>query len=350
MLKAVDAAIPTNTTQRYAALDGLRGIAALTVVLSHYASISHLAGFLDLAGLSGVMVFFALSGFLMANNYLGKAPTGEAIADFYIRRIARVVPLYLLIVSVSLAWGMLTGASWPFYSVTADKAAAHFLFWQGVSVLWTIPVEVQFYALFPLIWAAIAWNRTQGAILVLVVMAGLSFLSGPHTPVVFQFTQFFVGGVIAQMVGERVRGDMTPAFVIALALYAFTFPSLLSEIGLGVAGNGFSVVGYSLLMPILVAAAAQSRLADTLFGNKPMRFLGSISYSIYLTHLLTLNGVMYFLGHPALSPVAFAPVYFAAVIAVATASFYAIETQARRWISSYSPTASPSKQRIVVAA
>jgi peptidoglycan/LPS O-acetylase OafA/YrhL len=85
---------------RYGSLDGLRGLAAFTVLMTHFSNFTNIwGGVLGYgAGQLGVMLFFCLSGFLMARLYMDRPFTFGAVCDFFRRRLARVVTLYLALV------------------------------------------------------------------------------------------------------------------------------------------------------------------------------------------------------------------------------------------------------------
>jgi peptidoglycan/LPS O-acetylase OafA/YrhL len=138
------------------ALDGLRGVAALIVVVGHFSLVVprflHSAG--RESGHTGVMIFFALSGFLMGYLYLGQAPTRHAIAQFLVRRGARVIPLYVVVVLASFA--VLNTVPelriWVHGVRHLDRLIENLAMLRGFNILWTVPVEIQFYLLVPLIW------------------------------------------------------------------------------------------------------------------------------------------------------------------------------------------------------
>lgn len=134
------------------ALDGLRGFAALLVVVSHCANRGFLPDFLGYGlGQMGVTLFFGLSGFLMAYLYYDKTPTLENIRDYTINRIARVLPLfYIVAIFVTVCFAAF---DYSFLKVTSWKQVAGNLFLlRGSSVLWTIPVELHFYVVFVGLW------------------------------------------------------------------------------------------------------------------------------------------------------------------------------------------------------
>ncbi|WP_167392377.1 acyltransferase family protein [Mesorhizobium sophorae] len=142
-----------NNNARIFALDGLRGIAALSVFLQHFATDTpwHPLTF-AWCGLIGVELFFVLSGFLMGRKYSTAPISGSAVIDFWVKRAARVLPLFLICVTAAYAWLLLTGRGQPFYGLKWDGWWHHYAFWAGQSVFWTIPREIQFYLVFPLIW------------------------------------------------------------------------------------------------------------------------------------------------------------------------------------------------------
>ena len=138
----------------YRSLDGLRGLAAYTVVVSHFSNSTGIFGglFGSGAGQVGVLLFFVLSGFLMGRLYFDRPLSVTRVGDFFRRRFARVVPLYLIVVLASYLWLRWYGIPWPLYGVTGDALLAHLLFVDGTGILWTVPTEIQFYVLFPLFW------------------------------------------------------------------------------------------------------------------------------------------------------------------------------------------------------
>jgi len=87
-------------TARIPSLDGLRGLAAYIVVVSHVSNATGLwdKNFGNGAGQIGVMIFFVLSGFLMGHLYIGREWSLDAVKRFCVSRVARVFPLYLALV------------------------------------------------------------------------------------------------------------------------------------------------------------------------------------------------------------------------------------------------------------
>lgn len=155
-----------------AALDGLRGLAILLVLCGHLYTIPlafhlvqptfplSLAGF----GFAGVMLFFALSGFLLFLPYARALLAGQAwpsARHFYLRRVLRILPLYLVVLAFILrsmhpqmlqaSLGPLALAPALFYDFRPDS---FLLITTPVPPLWTLTIEWQFYLLLP--WLALA--------------------------------------------------------------------------------------------------------------------------------------------------------------------------------------------------
>ncbi len=161
----------TSTSGRkFAALDGLRGLAVLTVFLSHSSGFrQRLTPWTSFHGCGhlGVYLFFVLSGFLLAWSLLesGRIRFG----GFYLRRFFRIAPLYFLVVTGVFVIQRITGQvdlynlhikdGWPGY-------LRHLLFYQGDSVFWTIATEFEFYFILPvLVWALMRWRNVAATFL-----------------------------------------------------------------------------------------------------------------------------------------------------------------------------------------
>jgi peptidoglycan/LPS O-acetylase OafA/YrhL len=153
-MRALDGRLASNKRE-IPALNGLRGLAALIVFVSHFSNQSGIWGKVlgDGGGQLGVMIFFALSGFLMAYLYLGLPWTRQTVVAYAVARAARVLPLYLVVVLAACCLNTLGVIHPRVYEVTGSNLTEHLLFWKGASVLWTIPPEIWFYGIFAGIWS-----------------------------------------------------------------------------------------------------------------------------------------------------------------------------------------------------
>jgi peptidoglycan/LPS O-acetylase OafA/YrhL len=136
-----------DSSKRIPELDGLRGVAILSVLIFHYFepqgptpphSLTHYAQRLVLMGWSGVDLFFMLSGFLIGGILLDARESRSYFSTFYVRRFFRIIPIYYVwiaayVVVVTLAFGFLLRHSNYGVLPHPDFAVyAHFLFLQNV--------------------------------------------------------------------------------------------------------------------------------------------------------------------------------------------------------------------------
>jgi peptidoglycan/LPS O-acetylase OafA/YrhL len=329
-------------------LDGLRGLAAYIVFASHVSNETGLWQKLmgEGGGQLGVMLFFVLSGYLMAAIYIDRPFRVDHVGSYAIHRVARVVPLYYLAVLIAACAGLL-GVATP---VTPANLLAHLGFVRGADVFWTIPVELQFYALFVVLW----WvNARAKRILTIALGVGVvAALALRLDPSWFATLPFHVAYFLAGVLVSRILPLDTPAsrsvgwaavLVVGLAACFLLFPNIAAT----VFGTQRPVdIYYFMLMwtdPLcLVAAVAvlvavlKSSLATVILGNRFMVHSGKISYSVYLLHLPIITGLMA-LTPLARWPVAFLVSAFALTVAVSDLSFRLIEAPARRRLNRLGP-------------
>jgi peptidoglycan/LPS O-acetylase OafA/YrhL len=292
------------------ALTGLRGLAALWVVLFHLTLRQHWS-VLD-AGWLGVDMFFTLSGFVLTYVYADRAIFGtlRGYIGFLMTRLARIYPLHvfalllmgLVVVSLpgafpasftgsqvrilrGLAEALLLVQNWPFMSLNNWNEPA-----------WTLSTEWLAYVLFPgFLWAA-NLPRTGVSALGIAVMLpllyaiGLAYYGSPVENYIDDLANFrmiagFGAGCLACQASRRIT-----ALPAALTPVAFALIALAVQ---WPAWRVMAMVGFVLL--VLVAARDQGRLGRFL-SSRPLVFLGDISFSVYLLHLILLNTLSYLLG------------------------------------------------------
>ncbi|MEM7194005.1 MAG: acyltransferase [Pseudomonadota bacterium] len=310
-LAALPAIRLSNKTQALQAghsleLDGLRGIAAASVVADHT------WGFFSGSGLVGVWIFFALSGYLLSIPF-AKEPSrvfnGRKLGQFYLRRISRIVPMYYCLLFV------LYVASGQVY-----LAIPHFLFLQGNNHLWTIVQEMVFYLALPFVLAIMALLHRFSAMLSLVFLAavtGVLLLNPDIVPLNLKHDNFlsppyfgwFLVGVIASY---TLHGQASKRFVFlyrpriaalvgwfALLVMAlmFLFGSVEisqqwfgSEKSLAKQWNFLFAVGAAYL--VLAAVVSKNTIFGWVLRWLPFRSFGVVGYSAYLIHPLLLAVVI----------------------------------------------------------
>ena len=363
--------------RRYvAALTGMRGVAACLVFLYHYAAL-HPGIRLDQAvpllgvvlqfpfgfGFAGVDIFFVLSGFLLtlpfARHALGAGPA-PALPRYFRRRLLRVFPAYyaqLAILVLAGAWFV----SWK--PLTATEFAAHLLMffnigWEPVrpmvGVWWTLPVELGFYLLLPLLAPLLRPARwlaaLAGGIAISVAYrcwaaahygpAGdeHAFLAASQLP--GSLAEFLLGASAALLVQRRAVGGARrpPDWLLDLLFVAgLLAPAVwLWQVVLAAGADYWQGHWSMLLAPVALglplATAVVSlywgcRVGTWLLANRVVYFLGLISYSLYLWHFVVMQQLQLLLGeaYAGLPHWVTFPLSTAAVIGVAAASYYLVE-------------------------
>ncbi|GAA3575473.1 hypothetical protein GCM10022419_065770 [Nonomuraea rosea] len=300
-----------STRGRLAGLDGLRGLAALFVVLHHCWLLSFpgfpvngapaWTGWL-LYGHFAVVVFIVLSGFSLAVSPARNGWRLGSTRTFAVRRAWRILPPYwaALLFSLVIAWtvipqpgqGVPTGQSVLFYGLLLQDV---FGSPSPNGAMWSIAVEAQLYFVFPLM-LLILRKRGAAALLaavsVLVVAVGALAPVVPAVDVLMRLTPqfavlFAVGAVCAGIVRAEERQVRLPWHWFAAAA---AVPVLLLIVLAGsewVVANFFWVdLAIGPAAGLLLTAVATGRPVPLvrLLDTRPLRRLGSFSYSLYLIH------------------------------------------------------------------
>jgi peptidoglycan/LPS O-acetylase OafA/YrhL len=306
----------TTRSGKLAAMDGVRGVAVLTVFLSHSSGREQaLAPWLHFQGIGhlGVYLFFVLSGFLLAHTLFRRR---QSAGEFYVRRFFRIFPLYALVVTAVFCVQQSTGALDLRFLHVKDGGTGflrHLTFLQGDSVFWTIAAEFQFYFVMPFLVAALVrWERPAailcafaavgyGAWYLAIVwhwLPGLPALKLARIAHSGQFVDVFLCGVLAAWAHEsRSVGDwftlqrrwLEPSLVILAVVVAFGSLAAVSKAFLWWGHPAFGIRDFSLGYGVVFALL----LLATLHGYRPfervlmlglLRLAGVIAFGWYLLH------------------------------------------------------------------
>ena len=324
------AAIAATRPGRVVGLDGIRGLAALFVVLNHIFERAwpgypaHPAPFWAawmVYGRFAVVIFIALSGFSLG---LGPARSGwrfKSIATYAHRRAWRILPPYWAALGFSLVmtWYVFAQPGWPVpngksvvvYGLLVQDPFAqghHGGFWAAGSpnrAFWSIAIEAQLYFLLPLLLLLVrrvSARAMVGLVAAIVVTIGLL---GPHVPLLnsalVKFTPdlavlFAVGLLAAGIVtaGERTRSRPWAGYALAA-----TVPVIALMAVKGATWSNLNLfwldLAWAPAVGCLLAAIATSRPRPVVrfLDSRLPRSLGSCSYSLYLTHLPIVIAVSY---------------------------------------------------------
>ncbi|MDB5326973.1 MAG: acyltransferase family protein [Phycisphaerales bacterium] len=353
------------------ALTGARFVAAVAVLFCHFGGAAFWPAWTTAYGEAAVAFFFVLSGFILTFNYVDRLPTGDSRAyfDFLRARIARIAPVYLLIVVIStlmMCWiysrdplvfshrnlrgyvgiwsTLLMMQSYiPDMSVQSD--------WCGPA--WSVSCEATFYAAFPLIlWRIRHWSlrRIACAAAVLMIVGAIWIATAYlvvqgvfHKPIVtvsfllyrspyIRITDFTIGCLAGMW---YVRGAPMPwrgrfgreaaawgALAIAGALAVLRQYGLIAQPLM--VSTGF-VPAFVIL--ILALTSGPSWMGWLLSGPAMLR-LGEASYSLYMLH-----GLPCVLLAKVYAPVTTPMALFAMVgcVLASLGLFHAVEDPCRKW-------------------
>lgn len=356
---------------RIKGLDGLRGAAFLLVFFFH----THWNQF----GWPGVQLFFVLSGFLITGILIDlkeTLPRKSYFIKFYGRRILRIFPLYyfyLAIMGVLTAWALSTGFEpepmrvyqnemkyaatyiYDFYFALDRYVPSYFL-----THFWTLAVEEQFYLVWPLFILLVPRQHLQKACWGVIALAPIlrllvlllhgteafSFLRDDVALVVYSlpFTHldaFALGALLTQI---RRIPNAKGIFLVSIIAYPL--------LGLGtdylatgqwkdvtLASFGWPITmpygdkfiwGYSVvngLCALLLYGVVRHGWAARLLEWKPLRYLGKISYGMYVYHLaiIWMMGKIFHLNLAERFPILLALLTFAVTWVVSALSFQLME-------------------------
>lgn len=358
------AALQRAVRSHLPALDGLRGLAVISVVWHNSAltgpGFGHglgpeLLGLFSNMGWLGVQLFFVLSGFLITGILLDGKGAPQQLRNFYMRRMLRIFPIYYAVLIVAFIVLPALGRS-PSWSVA--NRSSEIWYWTylvnwiipieggggGLSHFWSLAVEEQFYLLWP--FAVIALQRRALVRLCLGLIVSAPILRALLIHYDFEFAKWAayeftfarwdalgMGALLALIVRDRAWLQRTlartPLLLGSVLAYVAIYTVLNHnfapvEQGIAALNQSVAAVLFALLLlfgilPMRPAALRWQRVLDRPF----LRHVGKYSYGIYVLHFPIVVGCVPFWEgvfarfqqvHPALDNVA-------RVLAVAVSSY-----------------------------
>ena len=309
-------------------LNGLRFIAAFLVIISHVEQFKSFlkldscfwehtatAKFFRLIGGQSVVLFFVLSGFLITYLLLSEEKKCHTIdvKKFYVRRILRIWPLYLLVILLALfVFPHLQILSLPGFSAEtiqsdigtkltlyifffANLVASLFGFIPYASQTWSIGTEEQFYLAWPVIIKTIKKHRLSLMISIVLTYNALRFLltksyfdsNAPGIEMLQAFLNGFtidcmaVGAFFAVLLFNR--SVMLKLFLNQWVFY-FCILVVLCSWAKGISYPYINSVVYSGLYAIIILNFAANKSHHINLENPVLNYLGNISYGLYMLH------------------------------------------------------------------
>ena len=323
----------------YPSLDGLRGAAALLVVIFHASAVLRagpttdrmiqlltliVSGFGDIA----VAMFFALSGFLLFSEFSDHLVLGtkrNSLRKYFSRRFLRIYPGYwVALIAAEFLLGPLVGSRLGLFTLAGRYTDSSHVF-IGISVAWTLAVEVAFYAFLPIFASALGMfvrrlakreYRTAAVALSCVLLLGVPrlyqhFVTDRYIydlrlqTSLFQYIDWFALGMLLSLVvtflsrRESTGGRYWRLLVSRPVMWTAAFALYLISIQIiGYDGSEVSIVvpvadlqlthmlfglsAFLVLVPLTIGPLALSK--NGFFATRGMCELGLISYGVYLWH------------------------------------------------------------------
>lgn len=309
--------LPSVGERRMPHLDGLRGLAALAVVAHHTIPVLKPLEF----GTLGVNLFFVLSGFLIS-SILFDARTKSArllgtrkqiVWAFYARRFLRIAPPYFLVLGVAIALGFPNTRETAPYTLTYTT---NFLFcWRGefsgppVSHLWTLAVEEQFYLILPFVVLLCPYRVLPAAVGALVAAGPLcrvlifTVTGSWESAALFPLSNFDTlgAGVLLALFRTHLPHIWTGLLRYRAVILSVGFMMLVTCYALQSLEAGWKVrvvlwsFSQAIIFVYLIDRAARgfTGVFGRIFSLRPIIYLGTISYGVYLYHEFVPLAVQY---------------------------------------------------------
>ncbi len=278
-------------------IDGLRAFAVIAVIIFHL-------GFLP-NGFLGVDVFFLISGYLITDILFKEIHEDRySVVNFYVRRIRRILPLVSFICLLALVLGICFMLPDDLENLAQSVIATNFFgnnvlqtvttknYWDVVNEYkplmhtWSLAVEEQYYFVYPIIFSLFGKKRKNWILpiiigltvisLVLYILPFQDYLKFYLLP--FRFFEMSVGGIAAVLLNGRViKTKFAPILLILLVVL------------MAVNIDGVSPVLW-LLITVIVACGVlcvdntNNPIAGPILTNPIVRFIGNISFSLYMWH------------------------------------------------------------------
>lgn len=299
-------------------LDGIRAVSFLMVFLAH-------VGMPGIPGGFGVTVFFFLSGYLITTLLRREAERSGSVSFrlFYLRRVVRILPPFYLILGLALALALLDVLppyfTWGAFAAQAFHYSNYWVIshgWDGLlggtGVYWSLAVEEHFYLLFPALYALMLRaglsRRAQHGVLMLLcalvmlrrcwIVFGLHEI-GDYTYIASdaRFDSMLFGCALAVWGNPALdfgRDEQKPSgkalaaglggLLLLLLSFAVRNPAFRESIRYTLQGIG--------LYPLFFLAVRHPQMAlMRLLNWRPVRFVGTLSYSLYLLHQIVIYAV-----------------------------------------------------------
>ena len=295
---------------RVRALDGVRGLAILLVMIHHFTLIPHgpLADdalhAVSRLGWTGVDLFFVLSGYLITSILIEYKGDGKYFSAFYARRVLRILPLYyvvLLLVLVILPpfvdVGRVHGSSiWYWLHASNIRFALFGFNHRNLNIAWSLAIEEQFYLFWPLVVHLVPREKMARASLAVfgfsvacrfaLELAGAPWIT-TYVATPCRLDGLALGGFLASLPAARLQSSGKTALRVLAGAALVSAAVIAVSRSLAMERRFAPTVGFAALAvmwgAVLVLAISTPSVTRA-FSSRPLVTLGKYSYALYLFH------------------------------------------------------------------
>ncbi|SNT43308.1 Peptidoglycan/LPS O-acetylase OafA/YrhL, contains acyltransferase and SGNH-hydrolase domains [Granulicella rosea] len=306
-------------------------------------------------GYVGVDIFFVISGYLITSILVRDISNGRfSLSTFYERRCRRILPplVVVLLGTIALAYIYLLPVDLIDYAKSLCAtvfSASNIYFWTKESYFsasgpllhtWSLSVEEQFYVVFPLFLATVYRYKRDWMARAIVVVAILSFCLSVYSQYRWPTTNFYmpttrawelmVGSIVALRAFPHPEKPLTRAMIAALGLASMLVPILTYTAATPFPGLAALPPCLGAALVIISGEGEKPTWLGSILSLRPIVFVGSISYSLYLVHWpLIIFGEDGFLHFVSLSHRVNLLIFIATCLALASLMYYFVENPFR---------------------
>ncbi len=300
--KAFDTYSQEGNRHALKGFDLLRGLAAAAVAMGHGFWFSH--PMFDKTGLAfpqldyaskAVGIFAVLSGFLIYRS-VAAINSPDGLKKYAVKRFFRIYPIYFVSVLLCAGFAQYVG----FHSTIDWKFFFNDLFMQRLfpisqganPVYWTLYAEVLFYVVLPIV--VLSFKKRLIPQVCTLLLAYLIVADGGDR--YLGLCKYFVFGVLAAELAPRLKNFSLLFFIVGalLCIYDFGGPQndWVAKLNIGSTHPLLDTFGLGIGCAMMVAALPNLPKLGKIMDVFPLRFLGVISYSVYLTHMIYLLAIL----------------------------------------------------------
>lgn len=284
-------------------LDGLRGIAVIIVLLAHSHHVDGDNNIFQYFGRFGVYLFYILSAYLLDSQIIHYLNSSKKRSNYWynyaLRRFLRIYPIYIIFL---VTYYLLNRNYLGNFVKSIDQIIDSFFLLDGPGVFWSIPVEFKYYIISPFLMvffhSIFKW-RLKPIIITIISIILISFITELKIGLSWystlkSITPLFIGSFIAIIESKDIK--IKNRLFIKIEIASLIGIILCNPYSLAVFDIEPDIIHliriyfFPFYLGVLFYSSKHGSI-KSLMENKFLRFLGNISFSIYLSHMIIALGL-----------------------------------------------------------